>query len=424
MDTFRYPESEKLLRRAERVIPTGIPGNLSPAWYPQADFYPNYAMRGSGARFTDADGNEFVDYLCGFGPIILGYSHRKVNEAVHRQIDDATVMSRATPNSIELAEELVDMVEIADWAFFCKNGADVTALAVLTAKAATGRKKIVLINGGYHGTAAWMQPADSAGISDEDVQNVIWIDWNDVAAFERVIAENPGDIAGFMAAPYWMPLSGDDVLPADGYWAAIRSICDREGIALIVDDVRCGFRLDLGGSNEYFGFKPDMMCFSKAMANGYPISALVGSDALREAISGITAIGTFWFEAGAIAAAIATLRELRAIDAARLTIEKGEQFAKVMHEAAAANGYELSITGVPSLPSLRIVGDTDQGLPLSSLLTAECTRRGALLTAFHNGFLTTAHTDADVALTGEIANAAFAALRQDQSRLVAAESTR
>ena len=132
---------------------------------------------------------------------------------------------------------------------------------------------------------------------------------------------------------------------------------------MIVDDVRCGFRLDLGGSNEYFGFKPDMMCFSKAMANGYPISALVGSDALREAISGITAIGTFWFEAGAIAAATATLRELRAADAARLTIEKGEQFAKVMHEAAAANGYELSITGVPSLPSVRIVGDTKKDFP-------------------------------------------------------------
>ena len=200
---FAIQRARSCCAAPQRVIPTGIPGNLSPAWYPQADFYPNYATRGSGARFTDADGNEFVDYLCGFGPIILGYSHRKVNEAVHRQIDDGTVMSRATPNSIDLAEELVDMVEIADWAFFCKNGADVTALAVLTAKAATGRKKIVLINGGYHGTAAWMQPADSAGISDEDVENVIWIDWNDVAAFERVIAETPVTLPGS-----WRPRTG------------------------------------------------------------------------------------------------------------------------------------------------------------------------------------------------------------------------
>jgi glutamate-1-semialdehyde 2,1-aminomutase len=411
METFDFSESRALFARAERVIPTGIPGHLSPRWFNPPEAYPNFAVSATGARFTDVDGNEFVDYICAFGPMILGYNHPKVTEAAVAQMRKSTVLSSATPNVIDLAEELVDMITIADWAFFCKNGADVTALATVVARAATGRKKIVLINGGYHGTAAWMQHAGNPGVLDDDVKNVIGVDWNDVEGFRKIVADNKGDIAGFMAAPYYMPLWADDELPADGYWEAIEGICRAEGIVLIIDDVRCGFRLDLRGSNEYFGFKPDLICFSKAIANGHPLSALVGTDAMKDAVSSVGAVGTFWYEASAFAASLATLHELKELDAARLIIAKGEQWAKQIHAAAADSGYELAITGVPSLPSVRIVGDDAEMMPLSTEWSAECTRRGAYLAAFHNGFLTAAHTDDDISLTAEIASDAFAALR-------------
>jgi glutamate-1-semialdehyde 2,1-aminomutase len=412
MDTFRYGKSEALFNRALAVIPAGIPGHLSHTWLTPAGAYPSYAVSGRGARFTDVDGNEFIDYLCAFGPMILGYSHPLVTRAAAQQLVLATVLSQPPPNVVELAEELVATVTAADWAFFCKNGADVTALATVVARAATGRKKIVLVNGGYHGTAAWMQAGGSPGVLPSDVSNVLHVDWNDVDGFAALVAEHAGDIAGFMAAPYFQPLWADDVMPAEGYWQSIQEICRREGIVLIIDDVRCGFRLDLRGSSEYFGFTPDLVCLSKAIANGHPLSALVGSDALKDAISSVAAIGTFWYEATSFAASLATLRELKRLDAPSLIAAKGEQLAKGIHAAAAEHGYEMVVTGAPAMPSFRIAGDEADKIPLSTDWSGECTRRGAYLAAFHNQFLSTAHTDEDINRTAEIASDAFAELRR------------
>jgi glutamate-1-semialdehyde 2,1-aminomutase len=414
METFEFAKSRQLFGRAERVIPTGLPGHLSPAWYDSPEMYPNFAIDGNGARFTDVDGNEYVDYMCAFGPMMLGYSHPKVTEAAIAQMRKSTVLSNATPNVVELAEALTDLVTIADWAFFCKNGADVTELATTVARAATGRKKIVLINGGYHGTAPWMLDPETPGVLSDDVANVIYIDWNDIEGFEKVVADNDGEIAGFMAAPYFQPLWASDELPAEGYWKAIEGICRKEGIALIVDDVRCGFRLDLRGSNEYFGFKPDLICLSKAIANGHPLSALVGTDAMKDAAGSLVAVGTFWYEATAFAASLVTLAELQAIDAARTVIATGEKWTQLMAAAAASNGYELEVTGVPSMASFRIVGDDAERMPLTAEWGAECTRRGAFMAPFHNGFVSTAHTEEDLNLTGEIAAEAFAAIRKRQ----------
>jgi glutamate-1-semialdehyde 2,1-aminomutase len=414
METYDFAKSRELFSRAEEVIPGGIPGHLSPSWFDNPEMYPNFAVGGSGARFTDVDGNEYVDYMCAFGPMILGYTNPKITEAAIAQMRKSTVLSNATPNVIELAEALTDLVTIAEWAFFCKNGADVTALATVVARAATGRKKIVLVNGGYHGTAPWMLSPETPGVLDDDVKNIIYVDWNDVDGFKKIVAENKDEIAGYMAAPYYQPLWADDELPADGYWQAIEGICRAEGIALIMDDVRCGFRLDLGGSNEYFGFKPDLICFSKAIANGHPLSALVGTEAMKDAMSSVLAVGTFWYEATAFAASLVTLKELQAADAARTVIAKGEQWADIMQAAAANNGYEVLITGAPSMPTIRIVGDDEERAPLSSEWAGECTRRGAYLSAFHNLFLTVAHTDEDLNRTGEIANDAFSVLKQLQ----------
>jgi glutamate-1-semialdehyde 2,1-aminomutase len=413
MKTFTFDKSRSLYERAKKVIPTGIPGVSSPKWLKPADAYPYYSVRGHGARFVDADDNEFVDYICAFGPMILGYQHPRVTAAVIEQVQISTVLTGAPPIVIELAERLIDTVAIADWAFFCKNGADVTALAAVVARKATGRKKIILVNGGYHGTASWMQLKGMPGIVDEDLANVLYVDWNDVEGFRKVLSDHKGDIAAFMAAPYWIPINGDDVLPAEGYWRTVETLCRNEGVVLIVDDVRCGFRLDLRGSNEYFGFKPDLICFSKAIANGHALSALVGTDALKDDISAVNAVGTFWYEASAFAAGIATLKELEKIDAAKTIIAIGEKWARSMRAVAKRNGFELAITGVPSMPSVRIVGDGEDRA-LTAAWCGECTKRGAYFVSFHNWFLSAAHTDADIALTAEIADDAFRVIQKRQ----------
>jgi glutamate-1-semialdehyde 2,1-aminomutase len=408
MKTYEYAESAALFRRAAKVIPCGIYGHYSPAPYVPVSHYPFYTARAAGSKFWDVDGNEFIDYMCAYGPMVLGYAHPGVDEAYQAQLKLADSVTGASPRMVELAEYLVDLVPVADWAFFAKNGADVTNYAVMIARAATGRKKIVSIQGGYHGTTPWMQAAGHPGVIDEDHENVIRIPWNDVPALQRAISENPKAIAGFIATPYHHPAFEDNALPAEGYWRQVEGILKKEGIVLIIDDVRCGFRLDVRGSNEYFGFTPDLICFCKAIANGYPISALVGIEALKNAAAKIFHTGSYWFSAGPMAAGLACLKELRRLDAPTIVLEKGRKLLDGMVAIAKNHGYTLSVTGAPSMPYLRITDD--ESLMFHQRWCGECTRRGAYFTSHHNWFLSTAHTDTDIQRTWDIVDDAFTAL--------------
>ena len=287
--------------------------------------YPFFSGRAEGAKFWDVDGNEFVDYMCAYGPMVLGYRHPVVDEAYQAQMRQADSNSVASPKMVELAEFMVDMIPIADWAFFAKNGADVTNYATMIARAATGRTKIIAIAGGYHGTTPWMQAPGHHGTIDDDHAHIRRIPWNDFAALERVVAEHPNDVAGFIASPYHHPTFADNEMPAEGYWQKVQRFLKKNGIVFIIDDVRCGFRLHMGGSNELFGFKPDLICFCKAIANGYPISALVGTEALKNAAAKVFHTGSFWYSAGPMAAALACLQELKRIDGPKIMADKGKK---------------------------------------------------------------------------------------------------
>ena len=411
MNTYEYPESRKLFERACTVIPGGIYGHFNAVPLSRAEAFPLYASRAEGARFWDVDGNEFIDYLCAYGPMILGYANPAVDEAFRKQMQQADTVSLASPKMIELAELLVDRVAMADWAFFAKNGADITSYAVTIARAATGRNKIIAIKGGYHGTHPWMQAPGHHGIRPDDHKDYIRIPWNDYDALERVIAEHADDIAGFIASPYHHPIFQDNALPAEGYWPKVEALLRKHGIVFILDDVRCGFRLHRGGSNERYGFTPDLICFCKALANGYPISALVGTEALRTVTANVFHTGSYWYSAGPMAAAMATLEELDRLDAPRLFDEIGTKLNDGLLRIAQSHGYTLKITGEPSMAYYRITDD--DSTILHQRWNAECTRRGAYVTPHHNWFVSTAHTDADLERTWEIADEAFGAIKKE-----------
>jgi glutamate-1-semialdehyde 2,1-aminomutase len=409
MQTFEYPQSRRLFDRACEVIPGGIYGHFSPAPLGQTAAFPFFAARAEGARFQDVDGNEFIDYMCAYGPMILGYANRVVDDAFRKQLALADAASIASPKMVELAELLVDRVAAADWAFFAKNGADVTSYAVTIARAATGRRTLVAIQGGYHGTHPWMQAPGHHGIAEDDHRHCIRIPWNDVAALERVVAEHEGGIAGFIATPYHHPTFQDNALPAEGYWRSVETLLRKHGIVFILDDVRCGFRLHRGGSNERYGFTPDLVCFCKALANGYPIAALVGTDALRTVTANVFHTGSYWFSAAPMAAAIATLQELERLDAPSLLDACGRKLNDGLVRIAKSHGFTLRVTGEPCMAYYRITDDESQ--MLHQRWCAECTRRGAYFTPHHNWFVSTAHSDADLQRTWDIADDAFRALK-------------
>lgn len=410
MKTYSYKKSHALFNRAVKVIPGGIYGHFSPApLIPVAD-YPFFVSRGKGSRFWDIDGNEFIDYMCAYGPMVLGYNHPKVEAAAAKYQKSGSCLMGASPVMVELAEFMVDLIAGMGWAFFAKNGGDVTNYAVMIARSATGRKKVVVIKGGYHGVAAWMQAPGHHGLIEEDYENVIRIRWNRFDEFEKVVKENPGQIAAFIGTPYHHPTFVDNELPEDGFWQKVQNLCNREGIVLIIDDVRCGFRLDMRGSHEYFGFEPDLVCFCKAIANGHPVSALMGRDSLKGEAAKVFYTGSYWFQSTPMAAALATLKELKRINAPKIMLERGKKLLDGMVKIAANHGFNLKVTGAPSMPYLRITDD--ETLMLHQQWCGECTKRGAYFTSHHNWFISAAHTDVDIKRTWDIVDDAFNAIRK------------
>lgn len=409
MDTYSYKNSTAWFQRAVKVIPCGVYGHFSPAPYVPVEAYPFFSNRAQGCRFWDVDGNEFIDYMCAYGPMVLGYGHPAVEEAFLTQHNQSDANSVASPRMVELAEMLVELIPIADWAFFARNGADVTNMAVMTARSATGRRKVIAIKGGYHGTTPWMQSAGHHGVIEDDHKHVIRIPWNDIPALEAVIAEHGPDIACLISSPYHHPVFVDNELPAPGYWQRVTELLHKNGSLVVVDDVRAGFRLHLGGSCEKYGFKPDLIAFSKAIANGYALSALVGTEALKVSAARVFHTGSFWFCAGSFVAAMACIKELQRLDGPNLMYERGKKLTDGIVDLAKSYGFTMKVSGELAMPYLRITDDDN--MMLQQEWCGECTKRGAFFTSHHNWFLSTAHTDADIERTLAICDDAFNVLR-------------
>ena len=412
---YEYPKSRAAFERACKVIPSGIYGHQGPTegCYVPVEAFPLYSSKAQGTYLWDLDGNRFIDYMCAYGPNILGYNDPDVDEAAARQraISDCTTLPN--PIMIDFADLLVDTVACADWAFFAKNGNDVTTGAIMTARAYTHRKKIVFFKGYYHGVSPWTQKIDYAGVIPEDVANNIYVRWNDFEELSQVFEDNRGQIAAIIAQPYMHGNFMDNELPAEGFWAKVRKLCDDTGTVLIIDDVRAGFRLDMAGSDHYFGLEADLICFCTALANGYNVSALCGKEFLKNAISGLSYTGSYWMSAVPFAAGIACIQKMKKLGMPRLLIDKGEKLKAGLIEAGRKYGFDLHVTGVPSLFYLRIADDPS--LMLHQEWIAECVKRGVFFTSHHNHFINAALTDADIAETVEIADEAFSVVRDRHS---------
>jgi len=316
MKTYEYPKGREWFNRATKVIPSGIYGHLGPA---EGNFIPvtSFPLMGDhaqGTYFWDVDGNRFIDYMCAYGPNVLGYNDPDVDKAAKEQMKKGNLFTSPSYKMVELAELMVDTVASADWAFFAKNGNDVTTGAIMTARAATHRKKIVFVNGFYHGVSPWTQKIDYPGVLPEDVANNLYIDWNDFDQLQKVFDDNKGEIAAFISTPYLHGNYFDNVLPAEGYWKKVRELCTENGTVLIVDDVRAGFRLDIAGSDHFYGFEADLICFCKAIANGYNVSCLCGKDFLKSAASSLSYTGSYWYSAVPFAAGIACIEKMKKRD--------------------------------------------------------------------------------------------------------------
>jgi glutamate-1-semialdehyde 2,1-aminomutase len=396
-----------LRERALAVIPGGMYGHQAVGQLPAE--YPQFMRSGSGARVWDVDGNEYIDLMCGYGPVVLGHQHHAVEAAARAQAALADCQNGPGQVMVELAELLVATVRHGDWAMFAKNGTDATTICCTIARAATGRAKILVARGAYHGALPWCTPR-LAGTTPADRANLGYYEYNDLESARAAAAEAGSDLAAVLVSPFRHDAGFDQELVDPAFARGLRELCDLAGAALILDDVRCGFRLHLGGSWEPIGVDPDLSAWSKAIANGHPLAAVLGSERFRRAAGEVFVTGSFWFSAVPMAAAIATIRALRDEDAITTMERAGLALREGIVDQAAAHGLEVHYTGPPQMPYLSFVGD--RGYEMASVFAAEAVRRGAFVHPRHNWFVSAAMTGDDVAAALAATDAAFAAVRR------------
>jgi glutamate-1-semialdehyde 2,1-aminomutase len=402
MSEHRPTRDQELKARARRVIPGGMWGHLDVKRQPPG--YPQYFERARGCRMWDVDGREYIDFMCSWGPIILGHHDAEVDAAVRAQAEAGDCLNGPSARLVELAELVVELVPHADWAMFSKNGTDATTVCVTIARAATKRRKVLAARRAYHGAAPWCTPS-LIGVTAEDRAHIVHFDYNDPESLRQAAAEAKDDLAAILVSAFRHDLGRDHELPTRDFAAAARDICDRTGAALIVDDVRAGFRLHMGGSWELVGVRPDLAAWSKAIANGHALAAVTGSDRFREAASSVFTTGSFWCASVPMAAAIATLTKLRDIDGVAHMHAMGQRLRDGLATQAKTHGIGLRQSGPPQMPLVLFEDDAD--LAKGTLFCQEALRRGVFLHQNHTMFLSVAHTAADIDQALEATDAAL-----------------
>lgn len=394
-----------LRARAKQVIPGGMYGHQNAAPLPEG--YPQFFARADGCHVWDVDGHEYVDLMCSWGPVLLGHHHAGVDAAYQKQAALGVSMNGPAPVLVELAETLVDRIAHADWAMFQKNGTDATTTCVTVARAGTGRRKILVAQGSYHGAVPWCSPS-LVGVTTEDRAHVIQYQYNDIASLNAAVQEAGTDLAAILVTAFRHDIGRDQEMPTVEFAQALRTAATAADAALILDDVRAGFRLHAAGSWEALGVRPDLSAFSKAIANGYPLAAVTGNERFREGASRIYVTGSFWCEAPPMAAAIATLQETKASNTIAHLVAMGQRLRDGLATLSRQSGIGIRQTGPVQMPMVLFEDDPENAK--GRKFCAATLRAGAYFHPRHNMFLSAAHQAKDIDKALSAAAAGFEAL--------------
>jgi glutamate-1-semialdehyde 2,1-aminomutase len=330
-----------------------------------------------------------------------------VTEAVQKQMRDGDCLNGPSERMVELAERLVRLIPHAEWAVFSKNGTDATTTCVTLARAGTKRRKILVAAGAYHGAIPWCA-LNEEGTTAEDRAHLLTYAYNDVGSLETAVQRAGDDLAGVVVSAFRHDYGKDQELPDPVFARRVRELCDATGAAMIVDDVRAGFRLTLRGSWDLLGVQPDLSAWSKAIANGYALAAVTGNERFRDAAARVFYTGSFWCSAVSMAAALATLDVLERNDGPAIMHAMGTRLREGIAAQAREFGIGVRQSGPPQMPTLLF--DDDPDCAKGERFTQETLRHGVFLHPRHNMFLSTAHTAEDIDFALEATRKGFAAL--------------
>ena len=354
--------SEELYEQAVKVLPGGV--NSPVRAYRAVGMAPRFITKADGPFLWDEDGKQYIDYVCSWGPMILGHNHPVIREAVERAVKDGLSFGAPTRREVEIAQLMVDLVPGIEMVRMVNSGTEAVMSAVRLARGATGRNKIIKFEGCYHGHSdcllvnagssalAGGHPS-SAGVPEDIVKHTLTAQFNDLSSVEALLEAWPGQVACIIVEP--VAANMGVVNPAPGFLEGLRRLCDKSGALLIFDEVITGFRLALGGAQEYFGVKADLVTFGKIIGGGMPVGAYCGSKALMEQVAPCGPVyqaGTLSGNPVAMAAGLAQLTYLRDHPEVYADIAaKAQWLAEGMRAAAAEAGVPVAVNQIGSLLS-------------------------------------------------------------------------
>ena len=387
-------KSKEYLERAKKVIPSCTQTfSKGPTQFIQG-VSPIYLERGDGSHVFDVDGNEYIDYPLALGPVTLGYNYPRVNEAIIKQLKDGITFSLMHPLEVELAELLINIIPCAEMVRFGKNGSDVTAAAVRVARAYTGRDKIACC--GYHGWQDWYigTTTRSAGVPECIRKLTIPFEYNNINSLERIFSENRDEVAGVIIEPIGV------VEPENNFLEKVKEITHKNGAILIFDEIVTSFRVSIGGAQEYYNIIPDLACFGKGMANGMPISAIVGKKEIMELFDEIFFSFTFGGEVLSLISSITTIREIIDKNVIEHMWEMGEKFKDGYNNISKRLGL-IENTECIGLPPHNVIvfkdNNGNESMEVKSLVQQEVIKRGILFLGLQN--FCYSHSDEDIDIT-------------------------
>ncbi len=386
-----YKKSEEYLARAERTIPLGSQTfSKSRTQFPFG-VSPYFVKRAAGSRIWDIDGNEYIDFISSLASVTLGYNDADVTAAVRAQLEDGVIYSLPHTLEAEVAELICDMVPCAELVRFGKNGSDATSGAIRVARAYTGRDRVAVC--GYHGWQDWYigSTARNRGVPQATRDLTHAFQFNDLASLDAVLDAHAGEFAAVILEPM------NVTQPAPGFLEGVKERAHKHGALLVFDETITGFRYANGGAQELFGVTPDLATFGKGLANGYPVSAVVGRRDIMKLMEEIFFSFTFGGETLSLAAARATLRKLRTHDVIATMRARGGRLIDGVRERITRHGVDsfLSISGQPAW-SFLIMKDTPHATQwqTKTLFMQEIFERGILAFGTHN--ISFAHSVADI----------------------------
>ena len=386
----------ELFERAKGVIPGGVVGARHPRNFVEGE-YPVFLEAGKGGRVWDVDGNEYIDLMCGYGPISLGYREKEVDDAVIEMIrEKGFCFSITPPYQPQLAEKLQEIIPCSERSIFTKTGSDAMTAAVRIARAYTGRVKVIRC--GFHGWHDWCVEV-KGGIPKKLYEDVYEFRYNDLDQLEDLMKKHGDDVAAITLTPFGHPLHEKMQEPAPGFLEGVRELATKYGAVLIFDEIRTCFRLRLGGAQELYGVVPDLAVVGKGMANGYAIAAVTGRAEVMKGIAEgeVFVSSTYFGNSDGYVAALKTIEIMEREDVIGNLWEKGGRFLERLRGIISKYNVGAELSGVAPMYFITFKRDRE-GLfrQRRTDFYAQLIRRGVFLAPYHHGYICYRHTEEDL----------------------------